>query len=101
LSALALTALIAACATDVEPQEETIQPSSGKLGQYQNVAIRPLVFDEDVGHAGQYIRKVLDDCMQKVSQPFDADALDGKSSVLIIEPSIVDLKSIAIGWAFS
>ena len=61
--------------------------------------MKPLVYDEaaGVGSAAQHIRKQLTDCMKEVFtdlRPFDADALAGRSSVLIIEPSLVDLRKV-------
>ncbi len=98
-SACLLAALVTGCVTDIHPQEDSIQPSTGRFGQYQNVVMKPLVYDEEagVGRAAQYIRKQLTACMERVFKnlrPFDADALAGTSSVLIIEPSIVDLRKV-------
>ena len=98
LAALASSVLLlAACATQIHEQPETIQPSKAKLGQYKRDTIKAIdtsAVPDMEDKVTQRMQEALSKCMAvifKGAKPFNERAAVGG---LVIEPSIVDIKKV-------
>jgi hypothetical protein len=91
--------LLAACATQIHEQEETIKPSKAKFGQYKRVTIKPIDVSAVPGIEDKItarMQEALSKCMGVVfkgAKPYDERAAAGG---LVIEPSIVDMKKVNV-----
>jgi hypothetical protein len=91
--------LLAACATQIHEQDQTITPSKVKLGQFKRVTIKPIdtsAVPDIADRATQRLQESLSKCMAVVFKgikPFDERATAGG---LVIEPIIVDMKKVNV-----
>ncbi len=90
--------LLAACATQIHDQNETITPSKVKLGQFRRVTIKPIdtsAVPDIEDKVTARLQESLSKCMGVVFKgikPFDERAASG----LVIEPSIVAIKKVNV-----
>ncbi len=91
--------LLAACATQIHEQNETIKPSKVKLGQFKRVTIKPIdttAVPDIEDKVTVRLQESLSKCMAVVFKgikPFDERAAGGG---LVIEPSVVDIKKVNV-----
>jgi hypothetical protein len=91
--------LLAACATQIHEQKETIQPSKAKLGQFKRVTIKAIdtsAVPDIEPKVTERIQDSLSKCMAvifKGIKPFNERAAAGS---LVIEPSIVEIKKVNV-----
>ena len=97
-----LALLAAGCETKIYAKDETIKPTKVNFRHYQNAVMKPVAWAAD-GDADekvvQRVEEVLFTCMKTVFaniKPFDTTEVAGMQSVLVIEPSIVDMKKVNV-----
>jgi hypothetical protein len=97
-----LALLAAGCATHIYAKDETIKPTKVTFRHYQNAVMKPLAWGAESDVDDKVVRRVEDvllTCMKTVFtniKPFDAAEVAGMQSVLVIEPSIVDMKKVNV-----
>ena len=91
--------ILAACATQIHDQNQTITPSKVKLSQFKRVVIKPIdtsAVPDMEDKVTQRLQESLSKCMAVVFKgikPFDERAA---AASLVIEPSIVDMKKVNV-----
>jgi hypothetical protein len=97
-----LALLAAGCATHIYAKDETIKPTKVTFRHYQDAVMKPLAWGAESDVDDKVVRRVeevLLTCMKTVFtniKPFDAAEVAGMQSVLVIEPSIVDMKKVNV-----
>lgn len=102
VTSVAALLLLAGCATQIHPKDQTIQPSKVRLGTFSTVVTKPLVVERMEGDPGDVravdrIRAELDQCLGSVFKTVSqvpADRSDFAPGTLVIEPAIEDLKKV-------
>ena len=97
-----LALLAAGCATHIYAKDETIKPTKVNFRHFQNPVMKPLGWSAEGEVDDKVVRRVeqvLFTCMKTVFpniRPFDAAEVVGMQSVLVLEPSIVDMKKVNV-----
>jgi hypothetical protein len=94
--------LLAGCATQIHPKDETIQPSKVRLGTYSAVVTKPLIVEKIADASGDpagvdHIRADLVNCLRLVFPKLEqvsADRAQFAAGTVIIEPAIEDMKRV-------
>ncbi len=103
MAVLLLGGLLAGCATNIHPRDETIQPSKAPLGGFATVAMRPLMVEAMEGDSGdiaavRHIEHTLRGCMLAIFPGLifgpQVEAAAGFGQGLLIEPDLVALKKV-------
>jgi hypothetical protein len=81
------------CATNIQPRDQTIQPSV-RLTGFQAVELAPLTVEQMEGNSGdraavQRIDDELQACLRAVFPALSGPASAGAANTLLIEPAIV------------
>lgn len=103
ITSLAVLPLLAACTTNIHAKDDTIKPSTVRLGTFSTVVIRPLAVEKSGNDEGDKLAiKRIDDglsqCLKGVfpTSTVSADA-PAAAGTLIVEPAIEDLKKVNTG----
>ncbi len=107
LTVSAAALIVAGCATNIAPQNHTIQPSKVRLGSFENYVLRPLAVEKMEGDSGDQaavtridgeLRACLSNAFRGLKEGPVTDAARGKA--LLVEPIIVDLKKVNVSERF-